>query len=1517
LGALLLCIALLDLFLVAFATSRRANVDTTEGDNYAAATAAAEYGANLAVAQLTSGVSTEKLADDDEKLTVAGDWVGGTKDAPSLFTIDGKTSPDQRRIAGVMGDHEFRVRIRSARLAHDSNNDGANPTMSPTWLSDPGKFRFGVDRDFEFGDVYEITATAQNLKSGRVGGLLAARPVVQTVIGVQNDNPMGSILNDVGVGHIESPQNFQLAKGTSDTVVFDTEGMPLLATADSVSVIGEDHRLDKYVFPLFDIKNGTNGSILRYFNNTDMDLYRARHRYWRYGRLTVHRRTDIKNRDFANPLRPATTNFHIGTNHWISKSEAKKYGFPEDYYTKEDYFRDRQGMIALDEDATYDDYLMGGKGSGVTGRTVTIYKDANGEYRIYEAKHSQASKWGDNFYSDNEGEWDDDGGSGDGDGESEEDEGDDDDGYDPEGPYGGNDDGSGGSEEDEDESDDEIIHELMVEKAEDLSRIYINIAAVSPVDRDGVLGVITTTPDIKRLEDKYGAAKVAEWKRLLLLPGMHLPPKIKEWWYQNYIGQYTNRGVKAEQLYKAFPHVPDKKAEWVRPMNLFILTRPYSDKPGEQRRLALVREYVRRDKKTGMITGITGKWYKPDNKYWQWEGNYIWVPVRFLFRSGGVVCAHVAKGVNVGAHTVPRLFTWQELVGAGLVKRGAGDPFAGEPVVDEKNNTVFETDEAGKRIAVGFDEHHQQGDYMGYAPLENTTPPTQEEIAAATPFAGGVYGTKLDFGKVRATQDRRIIWVRDHAPILASTTKKREALDAVLRSKPHHGLVPHAKLNDFAIERVFTDGSKEVTHKVVGVTVAMEAKQERMFHRASLGKYTAVKMDPEDGRSITNTEYRRIYDDKGFRYNGMVFNVYIAPFMLGEAGKEGSQSQDLANLEWWERDQVDGLTGLQAIPAISTNKDPATLGETNVTAANFSLLGHTPKDDEIFMRSMHSAVASDYDYKKALEERFGADDIDGAEVLPAFSPGFPRAVFGKGNEAGILTESCLEGVKKNEALLENRKDSGEPVYFYYTETDLRNVAYASPSVYFDSEGVPDYPAIIDHIVSSNPQFITLGDNEVTVPLRFADIRRRWDQERMVMGTMRESDQYNPDTQLAVPNSSYKVLDKSIHARQMAGEIVGFAVQSVPVVNTDGFTPLDGAAVESRSLGFLAGEMVQEMGSSELRPDGKVPVRHIDKTQPDGTEVVVRDFTASTPEAAVALCYGDYYVDDPAGKAKVLELYGEKDQRRAIGFHRFGPEEEHRDVYGQDHYEVVSLGVAGFNPYSTAQSGTEQVVALEKRSDSGEFSPQLKYGVQDTPGDVPTFVFDKPIDGAGAMIVNGNLVIRSRFAYHGTLIVLGDLIVDPLLQRGKLVYGGDGNPVDAEGNSLTLVGGVWHYTWVSSSGTKKLSDVYLDSKGKPLTDKVAGGYRRVEPATFDTYDSELVIQGNLALRGKMVNNTVVDERDESGDTYVSGKVRLFWSSEAIENTGRIWADTKTRFQRMSWHQNDDINVGDLWTNTMEP
>ncbi|MDR2391196.1 MAG: hypothetical protein LBE84_05920, partial [Planctomycetota bacterium] len=463
-------------------------------------------------------------------------------------------------------------------------------------------------------------------------------------------------------------------------------------------------------------------------------------------------------------------------------------------------------------------------------------------------------------------------------------------------------------------------------------------------------------------------------------------------------------------------------------------------------------------------------------------------------------------------------------------------------------------------------------------------------------------------------------------------------------------------------------------------------------------------------------------------------------------------------------------------------------------------------------------------------------------------------------------------------------------------------------------------------------------------------------------------------------TAYRVVSNPVYARTIAGEIIGSANQTVPMARTRGFRRIYDVNPAAKSLGFLAGEMLQDQAARKpgevwtLAPAGFIPARRIHgKAQADGTPAVVRDFTAPTPGEAVAMCYRKYGGEyrDGDGKAikdagqKIPRLYGEKDERFSIGFHRFGPDSD-REL-GRDHYEIVSLGVAGFNPYRTDDSGS--FVALEQEGDSKIYKTGFKYDADDLQAEnaAPTFVFDRPIDGAGTMVVNGNLLVRSRFAYYGTLVVLGDVIVEPFPRKNVPVYGASGNPVDASGNSLIRSGGNWYYRWTNVRNPRdaRLSRYYLDYEGMPVKD-ANGNPKTVEPLVEDVYDGEFIVQGNLILKGRLINRTVEkaggdaqkpvpagitasafpnapdaayaslsaavfpggdgdgrfgsqvaagpgpDSGSGPAPETVTGRVSLFWSAKAIMDTASLWSENKTRYDRLYWNvSSSTIPVDSLW------
>jgi hypothetical protein len=1258
---------------------------------------------------------------------------------------------------------------------------------------------------------------------------------------------------------------------------------------------------------------------------------------------------------------------------------------------------------------------MGGKGNGLSGRTVTVVRDADGKDWISEDRHYQASKTRDNYVD-----------------PTVEDDyilelpGDEE--LEPEEDEGGDADSEGDG--DDEEAEDADVTEVVLRKAEDIKYIYLNRAAVSPAATAYHAGTAFTdwfvrpdSTETKAFLKEYGAEKMAEWGNLSPMPFRQAPTQkspwwkipitLKEWWKQFYLDQYTTVPLTAGDdlgaLYRrSFPHL---YSEIVRPQAMFILTRPW--KAGSDRRYVLVREYVKRYavNQTNINKGFVetdardskGKMLPKGNvlrrdiekvaptrytKDYHWEGNYTWILCKFNIRKLGRVCFHIKEGTFVGWHAAPRIFHWQEILGSSVEKR-TDKEYPGEPAVDG-NRRMIVREAGGRRIPVGFDERWQYNDGKTYTsnvetnlkhkPLEDmpvpavraadwerarsdgltpgNTPdipaglalpansPSWTENATGRPLVpngfendmGAAFGA-FDNDPGKYHPNRNIIWVRERDPAdINEKTGKAKGSNYFKNAK----FVPYRKLTDFVFPYAFWDGNGWRGHDVVCLTVAVEARDE-------------VEVNTDLVTSHIEHKQRK------YRYNGMIFNVYVAPNLE----KELRLTRDNAIVrQWWERDGDEGLTGLQAVPAISTNASFGTEHDRAITAANYAKLNHSPKGEDLKSRldairpedydtddayhkarndvylklaAMYSSVSSDVDYFDELVKTYGEDDenLVGRELLPHFSPGFHRVAFGDVDPNRLATE-CLERAASDPAILEKYAlekltdlPPGESprVVFYYSDADLLDIVNADENAeYFEEmkDGGRDRLELAAELIrDNNPDRFQLA-NGVTAELWLRPIAERWDLEDVGVGTLQAPPKVVEDPESGQlqafddEQTAYRVISNPLHARTIAGEIIGSATQTVPVVKTEGYDnrrigyawtgtrgqfTYAGSEVMEKSLGFLAGEMVQDQArpsdpgeewklnpavDEETGRPAAIPHRQIHgKVQADGTPVVVRDFTAPTTRAAVAMCYQEYEGEYRDGQGNIIpvetarerirKLYGMKDQRSSIGFHRFGPESD-REL-GRDHYEIVSLGVAGYNPYvcdfedswiammrdvefaesEWVRESGDELVRYEKPNvykTRFNYDPRFLF----LWNNAPDFVFDRPIDGAGTMVVNGNLVIRSRFAYYGTLVVLGDVVVDPGLRTDELVYGASGNPVDASGNPLISSDGYWYYRWINVRDPQdtRLSRYYLDFEGRPILDE-DGNPKSVEPLREHVQAGEFILQGNLVLRGRLRNLTVDDLR----------------------------------------------------------
>jgi hypothetical protein len=371
-------------------------------------------------------------------------------------------------------------------------------------------------------------------------------------------------------------------------------------------------------------------------------------------------------------------------------------------------------------------------------------------------------------------------------------------------------------------------------------------------------------------------------------------------------------------------------------------------------------------------------------------------------------------------------------------------------------------------------------------------------------------------------------------------------------------------------------------------------------------------------------------------------------------------------------------------------------------------------------------------------------------------------------------------------------------------------------------------------------------------------------------------------------SSLVVSDKYLSSRGYAGEVFGTLPQNVKarymsrrdgeLTNADGYA--DAATVK---LSFLPSERLVDAAEDDYYQASSAFVPVINKNhnnvQYNGRPLEPKimfpeDFTEENLHTTPS------WVD-----TNQLRLgYGKREEtsRGSIGWHRSGP--RFAEPLMQDHYEYVIAGEAGFMPYVLSPDGEVALIREESSSMSEEEIAKLKFNpVLRDPKEMPTFTISgTPLDGAGILVINGNLVISTEFAYHGTLVVMGDLIMQP--ERMELPKRNEnGLIVDAEGNVLLNDYQGWYYT----------------KNGRQ--DRVPS-----EPEMIDQMASKLVLQGQLFLGGSVRNIEV--------DGY-KGRIDIRGSSGAMEDTTGSMFDGKEKrgLYRLLYSDVDSQSeVNELWS-----
>lgn len=403
-----------------------------------------------------------------------------------------------------------------------------------------------------------------------------------------------------------------------------------------------------------------------------------------------------------------------------------------------------------------------------------------------------------------------------------------------------------------------------------------------------------------------------------------------------------------------------------------------------------------------------------------------------------------------------------------------------------------------------------------------------------------------------------------------------------------------------------------------------------------------------------------------------------------------------------------------------------------------------------------------------------------------------------------------------------------------------------------------------------------------------------------------NDRYNASSEYtkvqvsATTPSTLKVTDKYVASRNMAGEFFGLQPQN-----------LTGKYMLRKDGGSLTTAKNQDIGGSGAPTD--TPPTFIERLSflPSEREVQPTDVTYSGESSSyLPITNTDHNTVQPNGHplaprimfqsdyktemrrtptwvnvAELRAAYGqrESESRSGLGWHRNGPRST--DDLMRDHYEYIIMGKQGFVPFALAPTGeiafvrdyTSTMTAAEVANI--EFTPVLK-----DPADMPTFVFEgAPLDGAGVLVVNGNLQISTEFAYHGTLIVLGDLRMAPKLTSVPK-RNDEGLIVNAAGQVLLNDSSGYYFM----EGTVRV----------PST-----------PHMTTEYTSKLVVQGQVFVGGSVRNNDFGSPR-----APVNGIIDIRGSSGALQDTTGSMFDGKEKKQMYRLYLNDGDDDGGLWSDS---
>ncbi len=874
------------------------------------------------------------------------------------------------------------------------------------------------------------------------------------------------------------------------------------------------------------------------------------------------------------------------------------------------------------------------------------------------------------------------------------------------------------------------------------------------------------------------------------------------------------------------------------------------------------------------VTMADGSGPKYEYRTATWTGYYVWASARFGnfdandnwyygsdskrgsgFKLIKTDAEHPDRGEGIETITVPRIFFWQELMGFSLVKRRDSEGY-GYPATyanneeDGDKRTYFANAANGPaktpddRVKVGFDELLQG------TTETNKIHPLFDRLGASTSDIKEYVQDRFD--PIYVLEYDKNLVTDDKGEIHGYTKELNESNSDVKVYK---------SMSDFLFPAEFNvaeeEGGGKITRKAVKVFVGFEDQTE-------LGS----EWGPTD-----------------WDYGDLTFTIWIAPpeMVEGETTIDTVTSQ---GLEWWERAEEDGLTGLESNHALTANNE--------VHGA--------------LRESRENRLLENYK-RLAFEE---ADDLDEAnpdewlfthmwtmlDKEDWYRIGFNRAVFKDDFTIDETDQHMAEIIKA-------ANTAGVKPTFYFTTAD-RLEFIAKDENDTSDEG---FKARLE---SLNTGFL------------FEHVSKRWaeldDEERRELRA----------ELVGKAPSSMNVPDEDVYARELARHMVGFEEYTVPGVETRNYYPVTNANEETVTKVFLAGEPVPVWNNNVFAgysTSDTVPVNNRLFRIPEWFETsgYREDWIKEVTPGEMAT---KVYNEDLTGvtRTQVRNNFGLKDRRYGLGYHRGGDAEKilanrniaesQRDVFA-DNYQLAYLYQPGWNPFMTT-TGNRLAKEEQPKDDPNDSSEQSRYNYEFKYGldniERPQFVFDKHFDGAGTMVVNGDLIIRDTFAYHGVLIVLGDVIVEPTKKENEFIWSGGGWPVDKDNNPLKPTSYEATYATIadpSYDGMGKWEYVDPEEKGDVERPK------NPQPLRTTVYRGDLHVQGQLIVKARLITKTVkVTDEATGSEKEFTGTINAYWSQEAVELVGGIWSVGRMVVERVSWTSDDNINVAPIWNDTVE-